>query len=399
MLRYSSVLRAGCLTGIVFLSGCSTSSTLLQENRAQADRYYDDYYGQPASRSGTQASKAPAGTGQAAGSRLSASDIRPDAPRRYVVQKGDTLWSIAQKYLYKPWFWPEIWDDNQRIRNPHLIYPGDILYFDYDGRQLAQGSGMSMKLSPRIRVDRSGTKMGEPLALLAPFMRWPLVMDGYEINKLPYIVSARDGQTLIPDNATIYIRGLERSRIGERLGIYHPDAYLRDPETGKTLGHQLSHVGTARIDRLDDLSTATILDIKNAVHNGDRLLPVPEQEQQQALRAPIQTPRQKIRGYIAGLYEASYLGADCMIAIINRGKQHGIQPGYILGVYHEGRVLEDKFRFYHGRESKPSGVQLTQLPPEKVSNAIVYSVSDNLSYALIIDSAREVQNGDRIGNP
>ena len=188
----------------------------------------------------------------------------------------------------------------------------------------------------------------------------------------------------IPVSSTIpFVQGVEEGLI----------------ETGKTLGHQLSHVGTARIDRLDDLSTATILDIKNAVHNGDRLLPVPEQEQQQALRAPIQTPRQKIRGYIAGLYEASYLGADCMIAIINRGKQHGIQPGYILGVYHEGRVLEDKFRFYHGRESKPSGVQLTQLPPEKVSNAIVYSVSDNLSYALIIDSAREVQNGDRIGNP
>jgi len=388
------------LTGIVFLSACTNNSALMQENRAQADRHYDDYYGQPAARSGSQTGKAASSSTQSTGNRLSASDIRPDAPSRYVVQKGDTLWSIARKYLYKPWFWPEIWDDNQRIRNPHLIYPGDVLYFGTNGRQVSRNSGASMKLSPRIRVDRSGTKMGEPLALLAPFMRWPLVMDGDEINKLPYIVSARDGQTLIQNNTTIYIRGLNRSRLGERLGIYHPDSYLRDPETGKPLGHQLSHVGTARIDRIDDLSTATTLETKNVVRKGDRLLPVPTLEQQQALRAPIQAPQQKIRGHIAGLYEASYLGADCMIAIINRGKRQGIKPGYVLGIYHEGRVLEDKFRFYHGREPKPSGgTQLTQLPPEKVSNAIVYSVSENLSYALILDSAREVQNGDRIGNP
>ena len=163
MLRYSSVLRAGCLTGIVFLSGCSTSSTLLQENRAQADRYYDDYYGQPASRSGTQASKAPAGTGQAAGSRLSASDIRPDAPRRYVVQKGDTLWSIAQKYLYKPWFWPEIWDDNQRIRNPHLIYPGDVIDIT-----IATGAERRwMSLRPDSMMPRRTSRPMRPNPLIA----------------------------------------------------------------------------------------------------------------------------------------------------------------------------------------------------------------------------------------
>src|SRR5256885_11084637 len=83
--------------------------------------------------------------------------LKPDAPDRYVVQPGDTLWGIAQRYTDSPWRWPELWNTNKEdIRNPHLIYPGNVIVLDRARGQLAVSAeaGPTVKLSPRTRAEK-----------------------------------------------------------------------------------------------------------------------------------------------------------------------------------------------------------------------------------------------------
>lgn len=422
MVRYSHIFRAFCLCSLAagVLQGCSSNIKGADErNRMAAMKYYDQYYGMPPRQIPRSNNNEGRGhnTQQASNNRHNAHNahnaanssgdtrqkskrhgmiVNPAAPRTYTVKKGDTLWGIAKKFLLTPSYWPEIWHKNQRIANPHLIYPGDVLHFGYE-RTVVKNEVNSLpteKLLPRIRIERKGH--GQPLSTLAPFLAWPRVLDDAAIKNAPYVLASRNDYTLITKGDRVYVKNLKRAQPGSRHAVYHPKKPLYNPENGKLLGHQVDYVARMRIDVADKLSTGTILEAKDAVRKGDRLLS--EDKQSQALRAPIQLPRHKVRGQIISLYHAKYLSADCMIIVINRGKQHGIKQGYSLGVYTEGLVVDDVNRrvtgdFLHRFPAK------TQLPPEKVAEAIVYQVNDELSYALIVKSEREVKTGDKIGNP
>src|SRR5271156_2136806 len=144
--------------------------------------------------------------------------LADNAPDSYVVKRGDTLWGIAKVFLRDPWYWPEIWQVNPQVHNPHLIYPGDTLRLVYvDGRPrlvLQPGPGLergnSARVMPRVRsqaLEAAVTSI--PYETVAAFMSKPSVLEKDQIKAAPYVLSTRDSHVVMSEGNTVYARGFK----------------------------------------------------------------------------------------------------------------------------------------------------------------------------------------------
>ena len=391
-MQYHVLARTLLINSITIISIAILTACTQVDERVYPKGHYDNYYGTLPKKVAPHTKKK--------------IEIKATAPQKYVVQKGDTLWGISQKFLVKPWYWPEIWDKNQKIKNPHLIYPGDVLYLTF----VHDNNG---KLVPRIRVDRGNQH--QPVSTLIPFLAWSKVLDQDTIDKAPYIVASRDDHNLIVEGERVYIKNLHAQK-GDRFAIFHQQKELIDPETKRSLGFEVDYVGYARIERQDNLSTAFIISAKREIRRGDHLFkPVDEVR---GLNIPIHEPNFKVRGTVISLYDAHAISGQYMIAVINRGKRQHIEVGHTLGIYTNGRTIIDNKEKAHAQQAikqyrkehpeayfkkqideLPSYDVEVELPPERIATLVIYKVTDNVSFGLIVDSERAVRNGDIIGNP
>ncbi len=167
--------------------------------------------------------------------------VAPDAPERYTVQKGDTLWDISAKFLTDPWYWPEIWHINPQVANPHLIYPGDVLALTWvDGQpRLVLESGGAVRLSPRVRENPLSEAINAiPYERIAAFMSRPEVLAKEQVKAAPYVVHGRDDRLITAEGNEVYVRRLADSQPGGHFNIYHVGDELKDPDDGDVLGYQ-----------------------------------------------------------------------------------------------------------------------------------------------------------------
>ena len=383
--------------GTILLGGCdkdtikSNFSSPIKPAAKFDERQFDSYYGMPPGASDYN-DKGPLVKRTVIRTKGA---LKGTAPKRYKVRKGDTMWDIANKFLKNPWFWPEIWDKNQRITNPHLIYPGDVLYIYSGPRQVRGKDTVTIKdhMTPQIRVERTGG-VGEPISTLAPFLAFPRIMNEAEIDNAPYLVKGQDTNMLMVTDKNIYIKNY-RGKPMERYAVFSKGKAVIDPDTGQKLGHELSFGSHIQIEKVGPISTAKLLNMKREVRVGHRLLHMESQEQN--LKAPMQIPRQKVRGSVMALYDADLISGKGMIITINKGKRDGIKPGYMLGVYKPSYTTLDPYP--STKKGYVSQIDKVRIPPERAATAVVYSVTDRFSYALITKSDHEVRNGYKIGNP
>src|SRR6266850_818347 len=315
--------------------------------------------------------------------------VKDTAPDRYVVQRGDTLWSIATKFLNDQWRWPEIWRMNQeQIRNPHNISPGDVLVLD---RSVSP---------PQLRIsDAGGADGGGPGAagvgggkLQPRIYAQPLIIEEGGLEKAPRIIATEENRVNVGAGNVAYVSGFggTDTRVWH---VYRAGQALVDPDNRRTLGFEAVFLGTARVTRDGEPATVQIVNSKKEISAGDRLIPAPPPTIPQYVP---HAPSSVVSGRIIGLYDAlatSVGGRDSIISI-NRGRRDGLELGHVLAVY-RNVVVYDQKDYLKSRDRSPA----IQLPPERYGLAFIFRTFDSVSYALVMESSRPVQGGDIVQNP
>jgi LysM domain-containing protein len=377
--------------------------------------------------------KAPPPPAPPGGTRVTLSDLQPDAPSEYRVVKGDTLWGISGRFLKDPWKWPQIWQMNrQQIKDPHWIYPGDLIRLDRSGGEprlsIVPGSAAAaeanvVKLNPKVRVESLATAIPTiPANIIGPFLTHPLVVESNGAAAVPSVLGVDEDRVILGAGDTAYADRI-LSTDGTDWQIYRPAKALHDPETGELLGYEAEYVGDAKVRRYGDPTTIEITKARMEVHRGDRLAPTHETTFPSYVpHAPDRIVHGSIVGVDGGVSE---LG-QYQIVILNRGARDGLEPGHVLASYRRGRVVDrpradgyETPRWMREYDVKPYPVvpdppeqpypdEATRikmatgpvrLPDERNGVLLVFRVFDRLSYALVMRSTRPIYVGDAIQTP
>jgi hypothetical protein len=325
--------------------------------------------------------------------------LNPRHPETYVVQRGDTLWDIASMFLRDPWLWPEIWQVNPQIENPHLIFPGDTLSLAYtgEGRPVVQvergpsaptASGGFEKLSPRIR----STPLEEaiqtiPYETLRAFLSRPRVLAKGDLDRLPYIVAQREG-LIGSSGRDVYARGLD-SAVGTVYNVVDLGPKLVDPDTKDVLGYQGIYVGQGRIDRTGDPSTVHLLDTEREAVAGNYLV---EEEDVTPTNFLPHAPQREVDGRIISVLSGVSLIGQYNVVVVNRGARDGLDPGTVLRVYQAGRTVRDE-------HAKGLFGKKVELPDEPAGTMMVFRTADRFSYALVMVATTPIAVLDKVRNP
>jgi hypothetical protein len=333
------------------------------------------------------------------------SELAPNAPDSYTVKRGDTLWAISGVFLKTPWRWPELWGMNlDDIKNPHLIYPGQVLFLEKVGdrarlRVAQPVDGDTIKLSPRAR----GTSLDSdaipsiPFHLIEPFLNEAVIFTDNELAVAPRIVATQEGRVLLSRGDTAYVRGELDGRTSFR--IFREPKPLRDPDTGEVLGWEAAYVGATESVRSGETRTGadgkpeiipatfTVTSIRQEANVGDRLAPVPPRE---FTNYAPHAPASPITGRIVSLYGDALTAGQNQIVALNRGARDGVERGHVLALWRDGNRVIDR--------TDPSHPTI-KLPDERHGLLFVFRVFDRMSYALILSVKEPVKPGDRFTQP
>jgi len=345
--------------------------------------------------------------------------LAAEAPDRYTVKQGDTLWDIAKVFLRDPWYWPEIWYLNPQVKNPHLIYPGDVLaMLSVNGQPQVQvaergpdgaaaeaepvpepegtpRSGGGVRLSPKVRsTPITAAVTAIPYEAVAAFMGKPSLLTKEEVKKQPYLVGVRDQHLIGGDDNEVYARGIGDATAGTRYNFVHIVDEMRDPDTNKVLGYRGVYSGMGTVAVPGDPSKLAVGQASREVLRGDKLFPDEVKVNLDFLPHPV---AEEMSGTIMAVSGVMIVGSWQVVAI-NRGTKHGLELGHVLAVNQKGETVRDNYKEGNKKDFWSIGSNV-RLPDERIGVIMVFKTYERMSYAMIMDSTHPIRIGDMVGTP
>ncbi|MDO8932260.1 MAG: LysM domain-containing protein [Rhodocyclaceae bacterium] len=320
-------------------------------------------------------------------------ELAPDAPDRHIVVPGDTLWGISAKFLKDPYRWPEVWRLNpDDIRNPHRIYPGQVVILDKSGDRPLLKLGKLIKAKPRVYASEPPKEIPAiPQHVIEPFLTRPLVLDEGALDNAARIIAIQGSRISVGTGDTVYATKVKEKTAQWqifRAGKPMLDPDRPDPDKPATvLGLEAMYLGTARLTREGEPATLEITSARQEIGLNDYLIPTPRAE---IINYVPHAPTKDVRGRLINIYGGVGEGGRLSIVSLSRGKQDGLEIGHVLALYRTGAevsvLVEEKKEAY-------------KLPDERYGMLFVFRVFERASYGLVMEASRPVVEGDTVRTP
>ena len=359
--------------------------------------------------------------------------LKKNHPDRHIVVKGDTLWGISAKFLKDPWQWPKVWQLNRaQIKNPHLIYPGDVVFLDLSsGKPQLKLLRETVTLEPGVLIEplKKTAISTIPLNVIAPFLSQPLIIEKDQLLTSPRIIAGQDDRVVLSPGTRVYINKIEEGD-GINWFVYRPGDNLVDPDTNEILGVEATYLGDAKITKYGEPASADITKAKEEIFTKDRL--VPSGDDVISNFVP-HAPETAVSGRIINIYGGVADAGPESIVSISRGSANGIEVGHVLAINRYGRVIKDpeapkennaasrsklkELNFDIKRDADGKAIVnfkkepaktttelvlepgMVKLPDERIGLLMVFRVFERVSYALVMQASQPINKLDSVSTP
>jgi hypothetical protein len=315
----------------------------------------------------------------------------------YTIQKGDTLWGLSQQFSDSPWLWPELWEENDQISNPHWIFPGErIRLYKKKGAQTitkaAPSSSQPVVIPPAPvkPVSKKAKKKRNK-----PFFFYPSIDRIGFIRKPPVspsgtIFEVQGRKDMISEGDIVYIRPSEDAPVnllipGSRHTIFRYLQPTDEKDSTETIGTQHYILGIVELTQKEpDMILAKVVKSFRPIKVNDMLMPY----YQQSPKIELKPSTPGIDGRIIISEDHTVLTGDYMLAFIDKGKADNIEAGQQYSIYTQQKtVLEN------------SQIKDKLFPPNDFGTLLVLHTEHTTSTVVITQTSHNIDPGERFRTP
>jgi nucleoid-associated protein YgaU len=314
--------------------------------------------------------------------------------RIHIVHKGDTLWDISDAYLGTPWVWPSLWKDNDDIKNPHLIFPGDRIWISpYEMRKVSEAEAAALLAAQGEAPTPAPAALAETDAMpttrsLGSYFYPDIDTTGFvtreQYDGAATILESAVSRKWLTDHTEVVIGlGTGEVQLGDQFDIFRTEARVVDLDTGVHYGWATKQLGWLEVTRVDEQSSRAMIRMSRyEIQRGDHLLP----RRVRAADIPILSSPGPVEGRVVHTPDRRLQMSQSEVVYLDRGTKDGLVIGSPLEIY---RSLGD-----HGSVVDEAQSQERRVPDHVVAKLLVVDVYDETAVAVVTHTTEELNRGD-----
>lgn len=327
-------------------------------------------------------------------------EVKSDnTPKYYTIIKGDTLWDITERFLEDPFRWPKVWRLNPYIKNPHLIYPGNVVRITPNGIEIIAPEKIKPVDLPVVGLEPEEEKVvvlepepeAKPVTPTPPsptFFSYAMAREGFitdeELRESGAIIAPAEEKMLIGEEDRVFLSFRDRRGVqtGDRFTVFKVKERVDHPVSKKKLGHLIDILGSVTITDTGRVIEGEVDNAFKEIEKGAKLRSYTEP----ITEVVITEPASSVEGYIVASLEGEYEIASGEVVYIDKGSRDGLESGNLMRVFRHNRIESDPMRPW----------KKIELPFIDLGTLIVIETKEDTSACMVIESLESMKKGDLV---